>query len=188
MRIVTTFVIAAFVATTVATTVSAQSPSQEVLLEGRSAARALDAIPAVFAVAQNLEGIEIDVSADGMASGFSDLAAEPSAQEQLTAALGAYGFEGYDAWAATIRTIFATYSFIRSEGQAAPTVARALKQVLDDAGVPQSQKDAIVIHIGRPRGKSTSPDGVTPIEENLVVVIGLMPQIESTTEMMRAMQ
>jgi hypothetical protein len=189
MRIVMTLVIGAVVATAVVVAASAQSPpKQGITLDVQSASRALDAIPAVFAVARNLEGVEIDVGPDSMASGFSDLADEPAAQDQLTAALGAYGFEGYSVWSATVRTIFATYGIIRSEGQAAPTVDRALQQVLNDPGVPQSQKDAIVSSMSRPEGSGPSSDEAAPSEEDLVVVIGLVPHIEATIEMMRAMQ
>ena len=189
MGIATTLVIAAVAASTALLSASAQSPSgQSVALEARSATRALDAIPAVFIVAQNLDGAEIDVSADSMASGFSDLADEAAAQDQLTAALGAYGFEGYPAWAATVRTIFATYGFIRSEGLAAPTIDRALQQVLNDPNVPQNQKDAVVDRMGNSPADVPKTDGTAPTIENLVVVIGLVPQIESTIEMMRAMR
>jgi hypothetical protein len=189
MRLATMIVIATVTASPHLSSVSAQSPAnQPVALEAQSATRALDAIPAVFAIARNLEGVEIDVSADSMARGFSDLADEAAAQDQLTAALGAYGFEGYGAWAATTRTIFATYGFILSEGQAAPIVERALQQVVNNPGVPQNQRDAIVSHMSRLKGAESSPDGAAPTEENLVVVIGLVPHIESTIEMMRAMQ
>ena len=103
MRIATTLVIATVAVSAVLLSALAQSPEdQPVALEAQSAARALDAIPAVFAIAQNLEGAEVDVSADGMASGFSDLADKTAVQDQLIAALGAYGFEGYGAWAATM--------------------------------------------------------------------------------------
>jgi hypothetical protein len=189
MRIVMTLVAPAVAILTNLLSASAQSPANQlVALEALSAARALDAIPAVFAVAQNLGGVEIDISANSMASGFSDLADETAAQDQLTAALGAYGFEGYGVWAATIRTIFATYGFIRSEGQAAPIVDRALQKVLNDPGVPQNQKDAIVRHMDDPKADMPKPDGAAPTDENLVVVIELVPHIESTIEMMGAMQ
>lgn len=189
MRIAATLVIAAVVGSTVPLSASAQSPAnQQVALDPQSAARALDAIPAVFVVAQNLDGAQIDISADGMASGFSDLADETAAQDQLTAALGAYGFEGHPAWAATVRTIFAGYGFIRSEGWAAPMIDHALQQVLNDPGIPQNQKDAIVDHMGSPLADFPRTDGTAPTEENLIVVIGLLPHIESTIEMMRAMR
>ena len=189
MRIATTIVIAAAVASAVLFSASAQSPASEpVALDVQSASRALDAIPAVFAIARNLDSAEIDVGPDSMASGFNALADETAAQEQLSAALGAYGFEGYGAWAATIRTIFATYGFIRAEGQTAPIVDRALQQVLNDSGVPQNQKDAIVSRMGPTKGVESSQDGPAPTEENLVVVIGLMPHIEATIEMIGAMQ
>lgn len=189
MRVVMTLIIGALAATAIVIATSAQSPpKQRITLDAQSASRALDAIPAVFAVARNLEEVEIDVGPDSMASGFSDLADEPAAQDQLTAALGAYGFEGYSVWSATVRRIFATYGIIRSEGQAAPTVDRALQQVLNDPAVPQSQKDAIVSSMSRPEGSGASADEAAPSEEDLMVVIGLMPHIEATIEMMRAMQ
>lgn len=189
MRIAMMLAIAAVATSTVVLSSSAQSPENQLLaLEVQSAARALDAIPAVFAIAQNLEGVEIDVSAEGMASGFSDLADETAVEDQLTAALGAYGFEGYPAWAATVRTIFAAYAFIRSEGPAAPTIERALQQVLNDPSVPQSQKNAIVDRMDRPPADIPKTAGTAPTEGNLVVAVELVPHIESTIEMMRAMR
>jgi hypothetical protein len=189
MRIATTFVIAAVVSSATLLSASAQSPAtQQVTLDSQSASRALDAIPAVYVVAQNVDGAEVDVSAAGMASGFSDLADETAAQEQLTAALGAYGFEGYPAWAATVRTIFATYDFIRSEGLAASTIDRALQLVFNDPSVPQNQQGAIVDRMDDPPADIPETDGTAPTEENLVVVIELVPHIETTIEMMRAMR
>jgi hypothetical protein len=168
---------------------SAQSPEpRPVALETQSATRALDAVPAVFAVARNLEGIEINVSLDAMERGFSDLAGQPAAQEQLAAALGVYGYETYGEWAATIRTIFATYAFVKAEGAGAPTIEPALQQVLNDPRVTRAQKDAIVAWMDASGADAPGTEGVPPSEGNLVAVIALVPHIASTIEMMQAMQ
>ena len=189
MRIATTLAIAAVLSCTTLLSASAQSlTTQQVTLDSQSASRALDAIPAVFVVAQNVDGAEIDLSADGMASGFSDLADETAALDQLTAALGAYGFEGYPDWAATVRTIFTVYGFIRSERWAAPMIDRALQQILSDPGIPQIQKDAIVDRMDGLPVDIPETVGAPPTEQNLMVVIELVPHIETTIETMRAMR
>jgi len=159
-----------------------------VTLDAQSASRALDAVPAVFAVAQNLEGVDIDVDVESMANGFSGLAGQEAAQVQLTAALGSYGFEGYADWAETIRILFSTYAFVRSKGPNDEAINLAVQGVLDDPDVPQSQKDAIVGRMREPLADYPDVDAGAPSRENLAVVIALVPHIESTVEMMRAMQ
>jgi hypothetical protein len=161
---------------------------QSLVLETRSASRALDAIPAVFAVAKNLENVEIDVGVEGMASGFSDLANHAAAQEQLVAALGAYGFESYGDWAATTQTIFATYTYIEVKGATAPPIAEAVDNVLNDPGLPERQKELIKIQVEGIEAKMSDVEVPSPSQTNLEVVIALMPQISTTIEMMQAMQ
>ena len=161
---------------------------QPLVLESRSASRALDAIPAVFAIAKNLENVEIDVSVDGMASGFVDLANQEAAQEQLVAALGAYGFEGYSDWASTTQTIFTTYSYIQAKGAADPPVAEAVDKVMKDPGLPQRQKELIKIQVEGIDAKTSEIEESAPSQANLEVVIALMPQVAATIEMMQAMQ
>ena len=185
----TPVVVAVLTALMLVATASAQAPAaQPVVLEPQSTARALDAVAAVFAVARNLEDAEIGVGIESVADGFADLADETAAQDQLTAALGAYGFEGYRPWADTIKTIFATYGYVQSAGPTDPLVEKALQQVMNDAGVPQSQKDAIYRHIAEMSGEPIASEVAAPTPENLAVVIGLAPHIASTIEMIRAMQ
>lgn len=189
MRIAMQVVVAGLATCAIVVPSSAQVEAPElVALEMRSASRALDAVPAVFAVAQNLENIKVDVSVDSMMSGFRDLAGQGDVQDLLAAALGPYDFEGYDEWAGTIRTVFAVYSFVRSNGPSAPSVGRAMQQVLNDPSIPQSQKDAIVRLMNEPMAQPLEADGLSPTQENLTVVIALVPHIEATVEMMRVMQ
>lgn len=189
MSIANRLVAAAIAAVVSTTPIFAQAPVlQQVELEAQSASRALDAVPAVFAVARNLDGIEIDVSVDSMANGFADLADQESAHGQLAAALGAYGFETYDDWAATVRTVFAVYAFLGSEGPSTALIDEAVNQVLKDPSVPQGQKDAIRERMSEPIvGKSQFSETV-PTRDNLATVVALVPQIESTIQMMKAMQ
>ena len=191
LRFVTTLAATALAAVLSLGLDSAVAQGQPVALDARSAGRALDAVPAVFAVAQNVEGVDIDVSVDSMVGGFGDLAGEAAAQEMLVGALGAYDFESYEDWATTIRAIFSIYAFIQADaanGDGAPAIASALQRVLDDPGMPQSQKDAIAAHMDGAKTAVASTPAVTPSEANLAVVIGLGPQIEATIAMMRAMQ
>jgi hypothetical protein len=189
MGIAIKLVAAAIAIVVTASPIFAQAPIlQQVELEARSASRALDAVPAVFAVARNLDGIEIDVSVDSMASGFADLAGQESAQSQLVGALGAYGFETYDDWAATVRTLFAVYEFLGSAGPSTALIEEAVSQVLKDPSVPQSQKDAIQERMSEPIVGNSQISETVPTRDNLAIVVALLPQIESTIEMMQAMQ
>lgn len=188
MRIATPVIVAAFAAMAIVPASAQVAAPQSVALETRSASRALDAVPAVFAVARNLEGVEIEVGVDSVANGFSDLAGQPAAQEQLTAALGSYGFEGYEDWAATVRTVFSTYAFIRSRGPNDPSIEEATRRILDDPSIPRSQKDSIVESMSEPSAELPEIGAAPPTQENLAVVVALVPHIESTIEMMRAMQ
>jgi len=189
LRIVTPVVVAAIVAFSAVGPAPAQNAIPEpVALDARSAARALDAVPAVFAVAQNVEGVDIDVDVESMANGFSGLADQEAVHEQLTAALGSYGFEGYADWAATIRKIFSTYAYVRSKGANDEEIKRAVQRALDDPGLPQSQKDAIVSRMSQPLAEYPDVDAAPPSQEDLAAVIALVPHIETTIEMMRAMQ
>lgn len=189
MGIAKKLVAAAIAAVVTTTPVIAQAPIiQQVELEAQSASRALDAIPAVFAVARNLDGIAIDVGVDSMANGFADLAGQEAAQGQLTGALGAYGFEAYEDWAATVRTVFAIYAFIRSEGAGSPSIGAAVNRVLEDPSIPQGQKDAVADRISEPTIDAPQTGEAIPSPGNLAIVVALVPQIESTIQMMQAMQ
>lgn len=189
LRIALSFLLAANAA--LATTLPAfgqAAGGEPVVLESRTASRALDAVPAVFAVAQNLEGVDLDLSIDGLANGYSELASLTAAQEQLTTALSVYDFENYGVWAATIKTVFSTNAYIRAKGLTASEVNLALQEVLHDVGIPQTQKDTIAAEMKSVASGSAGADVVAPLFDNLVVVIGLLPQVESTITMMQAMQ
>lgn len=189
MRVVTPVVIVILVVLAVIEMASAQAPVDgAVALERQSAARALDAVPAVFAIARNLEGIKIDVGPDSIASGFSDLAGQEGAHDQLKGALGAYGFEGYSDWAATIRTIFLAYAYVRARGPDDAAVRQVLQQILADSDVPQSRKDAISSAMAAIEPDATGSVIDVPNQENLSIVVALAPHIESTIDMVRAMQ
>jgi len=167
----------------------AQAPSADaVALDRLPAGRALDAVPAVLAVAQNVEGVEIEVSPDSISGAFMDLADLDVASDQLTGALGAYGFDGYRDWAAMIRTIFATYRFLRSQGPDAPAVKRALAKVLNDPDIPDNQKEAIAMRLAEVEADPTGSDAGVPSQDNLSVVISLLPHIGSTIQTVRALQ
>ncbi len=167
----------------------AQAPSADaVALDRLSAGRALDAVPAVLAVAQNVEGFKIEVSPKSISGAFINLADQDVASDQLTGALGAYGFEGYRDWAATIRTIFATYRFLRSQAPDAPAVTQALAKVLDDPDIPDNQKESIAVRLAAVEADPTGSGAGVPSQDNLSVVISLLPHIESTIQTVRALQ
>lgn len=167
----------------------AQAPSADgVVLDRQSAGRALDAVPAVLAVARNVEGVEIDVSIESVAQGIDGLAGQPAASDQLAGALGAYGFDGYGDWAATIETIFTTYRFIRSQGLDTPSVKEGLEEVLSDPSIPENQKERIAASVATLEAESAGSDAGVPSQDNLEVVISLLPHIESTIETVKALK
>lgn len=158
---------------------------EPVALETRSAARALDAIPAIFAISQNYEGVDFDV--DGLVESLVALENYGPAQEQLSAAVSVYDFSGYSDWLATIRTIFTTYAYARSDAAKA-AVETAAGQIADDPSVTQAQKDAILAELENPAAAPVGEAAVDPSQENLRVVVALSPQIASAIETMQAMR
>ncbi len=185
---------AAFVIAAIATitTVSAQMPDfQPVALSDITAASALDAMPAIFAVAQNYEGQGLSGDMDGLVTGFAGLETYAEAQEQLGVAIGAYGFESYADWVATIQTVLATYAYIQTAGareQMAPAMDAAMQRVLSDPNIPQAQKDAIIAQLGGVKAGIAENQARAPSQENQAIVIGLLPLVEATIQTMQAMQ
>jgi len=114
-------VVAAMVAVT---TVSAQGPNfQPVALTTENAAAAVSAVPDVFAVAQNYQGV-----GDGL-DGLAGLSTYAAAQADLNAAVASNGFSSYGDWVAVIQTVVSTYGYIQSAGavqQMAPAMDAAI--------------------------------------------------------------
>jgi hypothetical protein len=171
---------------------SAQMPEfQPVALSDISAASALDAMPAIFAVARNYEGKGVSGDMDGLVSGFAGLRDFANAQEQLGFAVSAYGFDSYPDWVATIQTVLATYAYIKSaeaREEMAPAMDEAMQKVLDNPSIPQAQKDAIIAQLGGVKAANAEKQASAPSEENQAVVIGMLPLVETTIQTMQAMQ
>jgi len=182
----------AIAAVTTFTPASAQMPEfQPVALSDIAATNALDAMPAIFAVAQNYEGQSVGGDMDGLVTGFAGLRNFADAQEQLGVAVGAYGFDSYPDWVATIQTILATYAYVQTAGareQMAPAMDAAMQKVLDNPNIPQAQKDAIIAQLGGVNSSIGESQASAPSEENQAIVISLLPQIEATIRTMEAMQ
>lgn len=174
-----------FVAISILPARAETAASQPLALEARSAARALDAIPAIFAISQNFEGVDFDV--DGLVDSLIALEDYGPAQEQLSAAAGVYDFSGYSEWLATIRTMFATYAYARSD-VAKPATDAVVEQIVEDPAVSKAQKDALLAALETPAADVGVAPAVEPSEQNLRVVIGLSPQIETAIETMQAMR
>jgi hypothetical protein len=184
----------AFAITGVATltTVSAQMPEfQPVALTDISATNALDAMPAIFGVAQNYESQSVGGEMGALVTGFAGLGSYAEAQAQLGAAVGAYGFDSYSDWLATLQTILSTYAYIQTAGareQMAPAMNSAMQQVLDNPNIPQAQKDAIIAQLGAASVAQAQGQASAPSEENQAVVIALLPLVKGTIQTMQAMQ
>lgn len=174
------------------TTVSAEMPDFEpVALSDITAASALDAMPAIFAVAQNYEGQSVSGDMENLVTGFAGFGTYADAQEQLGVAVGAYGFDSYPDWVATIQTVLATYAYIKSaeaREQMAPAMDEAMQKVLDNPSIPQAQKDAIIAQLGGVKAANAEKQASAPSEENQAVVMGLLPLVEATIQTMQAMQ
>jgi len=184
----------AFAVTMIAplTSVSAQMPDiQPVALTNDTASSALDAMPAIFAVAQNYDGQGVGGDMGSLVAGFSGLGSYADAQAQLGTAVGAYGFDSYTDWLATIQTIMSTYAYIQSAGalqQMGPAMDAAMQQVLNNPSIPQAQKDAIIAQMGAANTAQAQAQANAPSEENQAVVIALMPLVEGTIQTMQTMQ
>lgn len=173
-------------------TVSAQMADfQPVALTNTSATGALDAMAAVFAVANNYDGQGVGGDLDSLMSGFAGLTTYADAQAQLGNAVGAYGFSSYAEWVATIQTVFGTYAYIQSAGamaQMGPAVDAAMQQVLADPNIPEAQKQAIIAQLGAAGAAQSQAQANAPSPENQAIVTELLPLVEYTMQSMQAMQ
>jgi hypothetical protein len=182
---------AAFAIATISTGLAQMPDFQPVELTDTSAANALDAMPAIFAVARNYDGQGVGGDMDGLVTGFAGLRNFADAQEQLGVAVGAYGFDSYPDWVATTQTILATYAYIKTAGareQMAPAMDAAMQKVLDNPNIPQAQKDAIIAQLDGANAANAARQANAPSEENQTIVIALLPLVESTIRTMQAMQ
>lgn len=172
--------------------VSAQTPEfQPVELTEVTAAAALDAMPAIFAVARNVEDERVSGDVNGLMTGMAGLQKNTAAQEQLGFAVSGYGFASYPDWLATTQTVFSTYVYIQTadaRDQAAPALDAALQQVLNDPNIPQARKDAIVAQLSNIDAVAAEGQANIPSQANQAVVLALLPLIESTLQTMEGMQ
>lgn len=161
---------------------------EHVALTGDLAGRALDALPAVYAVAQSYEDQFPDGASDDVLVGLSGLATYEAARLELDGAVAPHGFSGYMDWVATIQTVLHAYAYVQSRPameQMAPQMDAAMQQILNNPNIPQAQKDAIMAQIGAMGGARAAMEANAPTPENQAVVRELGPRIEEAVNAIR---
>ncbi|NND50063.1 MAG: hypothetical protein HKN60_07405 [Rhizobiales bacterium] len=168
---------------------AAQSPNfQPVELTQQGAAGAIEAMPAIYQVAQSYEGSVGRGSGDDPIDGFAALATYAAARAELDASVAQYGFSSYQDWVAIIQTVMHTYAYSQSAGamqQAAPALDMAMQQMMNNPNIPQAQKDALMAQFGG-GGPMAMMQANAPSPGNLAVVGALGPQIQQMINFMQS--
>jgi hypothetical protein len=169
--------------------IRAQMPDfQPVALTEAGTAQAISAMPGVMDVARRHEASAAPAGGDPL-GGLAGLATYAAARAELDAAVGGYGFSGYEGWVETIQTVMHTFAYVRSAGamqQMAPAMDAAIQQIIANPGIPQAQKDAIIARMGGSQAAMAGMVANAPSPGNQAIVNALMPEIEAMIAQLRS--